>query len=284
MGGTVGLSIQLGTTINRVGISATGYYLSDFVQVNTQLRGFYSFTDLGPRPAKPGWEAQISAGALVGFGPDRHTEGPFLSPVSNQTGRQYAIAYAYNLYFDQRKTSQRTGTVAFHIGRFFAASENDALSGELADKFRTASLVFLYRVDSLTIGFNTLMWTGDSRDPKVKKIRNSDYPGRFGYKDLRDVLYGHFSHGIQTVQVQYALPYGQIAQANVGIDSEYVRHFLQNRLIHDMYFVPLKWNKSKNPQYPMLDNEGLPYLYLPGQKVKPARLFFNAGMNTGLFY
>ncbi|MDX2247710.1 MAG: polymorphic toxin type 23 domain-containing protein [Bacteroidia bacterium] len=284
LGGTVGLSVQLGTTINRLGISANGYYLSDFVQVNLQLRGFYSFTDLGARPAIPGWEAQISAGGVLGFGPDRQTDGPFLSPVSNQTGRQYALAYAYNLYFDQRGTSQRTATVAFHIGKFLAASENDALSGELADKFRTASLLFLYRVDSLSIGLNTLMWTGDSRDPKVKKIRQSEYPGRFGYKDLRDVLYGRFSHGIQTVQAQYALPYGQVTQANVGVDSEYVRHFLQNRLIHDLRFVPLKWNKSKNPHYPMLDTEGLPYLYLPGQKVKPSRLYFNVGMNPGLFY
>ncbi|MEZ4828885.1 MAG: polymorphic toxin type 23 domain-containing protein [Bacteroidia bacterium] len=284
LGATAGISIQTGTTINRFGLIASGYYLSDFVQVNLQLRGFFSFTDLGPRPPMQGWEAQIAGGALIGFGPDRHTESPFLSPVSNQTGRQYAIAYAYTLYFDQRKTSQRNGTVAFHIGKFMAASENDALSGELADKFRTASVLFLYRVDSLTIGLNTLMWTGDSRDPNVKKVRHSEYPGRFGYKDLSEVLYGRFSHGIQTVQVQYALPYGQMVQGNLGVDSEYVRHFLQNRLIHDLYFVPLKWNKSKNPQYPMLDREGKPYLYLPGQKVKPSRLYINLAMNPGLFY
>lgn len=284
LGANFGLTFNIGSTVNRLGLAAGGYYLADFIQVNLHLRGFYSFSNLGPRPRIPGWEFQSSMGVVLGFGPQNQEVTPLLSPVSNQTSRQYAAAFAYNLYLDQMKTSQRTGTIAIHIGKFMAASENDALSGELVDKFRTASISFSYRIDSLVLGLNTTMWTGDSRDKQVVKVRESEYPGRFGYKDLRDAAYGRFSNGIQSFQVQYILPYGQVMQGNIGVDSEYVRHFWQNQLIHDMWFFPVKWNKSKNPHYPMLADDGLPYLYEEGQKVKPATFYWNIGGNPSLFY
>ena len=283
-GASVGLFFNVGTTVNRIGFTGAGYYLSDFVQLNLQLRGNYNITTYGPRPAIHGWEFVGSLGAVLGFGPPTPIDHSFLSPISNQTTRFYAVAYAYNVYFDQMETSERSGTIGLHIHRFSLATENDALSGELSDRFRTGGLLLSYRTDETEWSINTLLWTGDAQSEGVQKITETQYPSRYGYKDLSEGKYGKFSHGILTAQVKQQLPYGQFAQANIGIDSEWVRHVFQNKLIHDMYFIPKGWVKVRNPHYPMLDTEGKPYLFLPSQKVKKSRFYMNVGMNQGLFY
>ena len=283
-GGTAGLSFNFGTSVNRIGIIGSGFYLSDFVQINLQLKGTYNFSNLGPRPAIPGWEFQGSLGALLGFGPPTGRINPFLTPVSNQTGRFYAVAYAYNIYFDQMETSQRSGTIALHIQRFSAITENDALSGELSDRYRTGALLISYQTDSTEFGLSTVLWTGDAQSKGVKRVRETKYPSRYGYKDLSEGKYGKFSHGILTAQIKQELPFGQIAQANIGFDAERVRHVFQNKFIHDMYFIPRGIVKVRNPHYPMLADDGEPYLFLDSQKIRKARLYINVGMNTGVFY
>jgi len=70
----------------------------------------------------------------------------------------------------------------------------------------------------------------------------------------------------------------------MGVDSEHIRYAIQDIFIHDMYFIPKKWNKAKNPHYPMLDTTGQPYLFKPGQKVKPTSFYFEFSGNTGIFY
>lgn len=271
--------------MNRVGVSLQGYYVRDFVQLNLQVRGHYNISSFGARPRIPGWELQSAIGAVVGFGPSLEDDAnPFLGPLSNQTTRRYAVGYAYHAYFDQMKSSQFGGSAGVHIEKFEIITENDALSGLIDDRFRTGAVLMRYRVEDMQIGISSILWTGDTRSKGTFKVRESEYPARFGYKDISAGTHGKFSHGILAIQAQRNLGFGQIAQVQVGLDSEWVRHVLQNKLIHDMWFVPQKFNKARNPHLPMLDKEGLPYLFRQDQQVKASSFFFSADLNPGLFY
>ena len=70
----------------------------------------------------------------------------------------------------------------------------------------------------------------------------------------------------------------------IGIDAEQVRHVFQNRIVHDMYFIPERFIGYKNVHYPMLQKDGTPFLQRPGQKVRKPKPFFNLGLNDNLFY
>lgn len=281
--GMGGLAIRLGSYVNQVGITGQLAYLEDFIQINGHLRLTYNFSQLGPRPRIPGWEFQASLGAVLAYGPNYSVQ-PFLSPVSSQLGRRYATGYAWTYYRDQMKTSQWTATIGQHLSDVSIISENDAYTGFIDDRFRTGTLAFFYRYENYEFGWNTILWTGDTRSEGVRKIKESDYPAKHGYKDLSTALYGGFSHGISCLQAKVLLPYNQVAQAQLGLDSERIRHFLQNELIHDMIFLPENWVKAKNFHVPMIDKEGDPYLFKNGQELKSAVLYFNVGLNPTLFY
>lgn len=278
-----GLQVDLGFPVNRVGLRIQGYYVWDFVQLNGSLGWQYNVSHLGPRPMQPGGEFQGALGAIVGWGPSELQPHPFLHPVANQTGRQYALGYAWKYYWDNRETSQLTALIGLHLGRWEILTENDAYTGLVYDRYRTGAFAVAYRRDSLRYMLMTTLWTGDPRNlPRVSD--NPDFPARYGYKDLRDAPYGRFSHGILAAQVSTALPYYHQGQASIGIDAEQVRNFMQNRLIHDMYYFPEKLTPVRNPHYPMLDTEGYPYLYQPDQVIRRPRPYLELGLNSPLFY
>lgn len=277
-----GLKVDLGFPINRIGMLLQASYTWDFVTLNGLLAGQYQFSHLGPRPMQPGWEWQTGLGAVVGWGPPRQDTHPFQHLVANQTGRFYALGYAWKYYRDPMQTSQLTGLLGLNFGPWEILSENDAYTGLVYDRYRTGGVSVAYRHHSFRFTvFNTL-WTGDPyQQPRVK---DSDYPARYGYKDLSRAPYGHFSHGILGVQVMAALPYYHLGQVSLGIDAEQIRNFVQNRMIHDMYFLPKNWTQVRNAHYPMLDQQGEPFLYQPEQQVRRPRPYFSLGLNPTLFY
>ena len=65
------------------------------------------------------------------------------------------------------------------------------------------------------------------------------------------------SHGILYGSLSYNLPYRQDAFVKIGIESEEIRHLIQNRLIHDLIFLP-KSVKHHSSHYPRLDELGCP--------------------------
>ena len=83
---------------------------------------------------------------------------------------------------------------------------------------------------------------------------------------------------------QFARLFGQVAQANAGIDAEQVRNALQNRLFHDMVFLPRRWRQPKNCHISMLDTAGNPYLYRPGQHIKKTTPYWNVFTAPFVFY
>ncbi len=139
-----------------------------------------------------------------------------------------------------------------------------------------------YKHGNIKYGINSLLWTGNSNN--IKTHYDENYPAHYGYRDLSKSKYGKFSNGILSFQVQYTSEYAQLINFELGIDSEYVRHMLQNKFMHDMNWIPKKWNGAQNPHYPMLDTNGMPYLYREGQKVKKSKLYLDMSINKNLFY
>ncbi len=281
-GAALGLTFNFGSTVNRLGAFANTYYAREHFQLNAGLRFHYNFSTFGPKKPRPEW--QIHLGALVSYGAVDSIVNPFIHALSNQTPHRNSVGYAYHWYLE-KVTRQPTGSLALQFGKWEIITENDALAGEGQDKYRTGSLQLAYRHQDSRLALNTILWTGKTQDPNACRISEAgDYPCRFGYKDISKAPCGRFSHGILALQYEQHLPYNQVLNAGLGIDSERIRHFFQNRLIHDMHFWPKKWNKAKNPHLPMLDKNGDPYLFQKDQELKPSRLFFDLGLNAPLFY
>lgn len=278
---SAGLRLWVGTPANQVGLDLRAAATWRMLQVNAGTSLQYNWQPIGPPASNGGLEWQSYLGAVAGFGPAAQAKSPFLHPIAQQTGRRYAAAYALKWYQDGMGTSQLTALLGLHLGGWLLASENDAYTGRLDDRWRTGSLALTYRRDSLRVGLTSVLWTGNARAKGV--IRRQGY-GRFGYKDLSAARYGGHSRGILALEASYALPYCQAATLRLGLDAEQVRHVLQNLLIHDMPFLPARWLRARNPRYPMLTPEGRPYLGEPGQRIRPPRLYLQGGLNPALFY
>jgi len=88
-----------------------------------------------------------------------------------------------------------------------------------------------------------------------------------------------------SLQIDQYLPYyNQIARLNIGVDSEKVRHTIQNKLIHDQYYINRKLIKRPQKHFPMLDKNGGQFIFKEGQEIRPASIYFNLGLNSGVFY
>jgi hypothetical protein len=203
-----------------------------------------------------------------------------MSAISNQTSYINSVAYSYNVWLNKIKTSQVTGIIAIQVNHFSIITENDLLAKPMLDRFRTGAFLIQYQEAQFQYAVNCTLWTG-KMGSSVKN--DSLYPG-IGYINTADGIYCNTSHGLLSAQIKYANEYGQYLQANAGIDAEQVRNTVQNKLIHDMPFIPKKWNSSKNLHIPMLDTNGNQYLYHNDQKIKKVSLFLNSYVSPHIFY
>jgi hypothetical protein len=284
-GAALGITATFGTKINRIGLVAGGYITNGYLQANMYFNAFHAFNSFGPDLKRK--EMQINLGLLAAFGPSFTHSGPeFFMPAINHTGRSYALTYIYKIYLDNIETSQNTGLFGIHAGGFSFVMENDIFIFKGDDKWRTGAFSIGFRRDSIRVAVTTELWTGNQRDPKAKRFLpdSTRYASRFGYTDLSDAKYGKYSHGILTIDGGVALPFHQHAGARIGLDAEQVRHVVQNKLIHDMLFIPKKWIKVINPHLPMLDEEGRPYLGKENQRINKPKFFGNVSANPLQFY
>jgi hypothetical protein len=103
--------------------------------------------------------------------------------------------------------------------------------------------------------------------------------------DTTGSKFANCSAGLLSLQANMLLPYyNQEVQGNLGVDAEQVRNTLQNRIIHDLAFLPRKWRSERNAHMPMLDENGNQYLYKPGQKIRKAGTYVNGFLSPSLFY
>jgi hypothetical protein len=285
-GGSVGLVAALGNRFDRLGICVRGYYVNGGMQVNADLRFYGNIKNLGPPGFYP--EGFVSLGIVYGYGrKDSANNNRFLSSVSNQTGWSNSVGYCQNIYFNQIGTTQRTGTVSLQFNKFDFITENDILARPLLDRFRTGAVLLQYTPNkTMQVALNCAMWTGQMSGEVREK--SAHFPN--GHMDSVGCRYCGYSHGLLSMQVKTLVPLfdqtssDQQAQVNVGIDAEQVRNAVQNKMIHDLVFLPKRWRTDRNCDVPMLDEQGNPFLYLPGQKIKKPAPYVNGFLNPLIFY
>ncbi len=283
LGGRAGIVYSWGMPVNRIGIMAGGFVLNNHAQVNGEIRYHFNYSSFGPQRSSKEWI--FSLGATGAFGPDIPTEKGFIFPFFNQTKKKYSLSYSVQFYRDNMVTSQSSGTIGFQVGKFYFYTENDLFANKIGvDKFRTGGFFIGYRHRDWLWTIHSAFWHGDSMDMEARFVMDSEYPARWGYKDLSKAVYGNYSHGILGVQVYKMLPFQQVLTIGAGVDAEQVRNVIQNRIIHDMYFIPEKWTTVRNVHFPMLDSEGKPFLYDPDQKIRPPRPYFQFSVNGNYFY
>ena len=277
-GWTAGISATFGSKIKRIGLRGNVYGYRNFAQMNLETAVYYTWNGWGPDA--PRWEGRVSIGALGAWGkskPERNN--PFIQNLQNQTGKPGSFGYAYNIYLDNIGTSQATGTIyiAGRNGRFIF--ENDMFAWTGQDKFITSRVRLEYRYKNTLFTLRNLLWTGDPEFEKRPPIEDPDYPSMFGYYDMTKCKYCDRSYGILALQVRQWLPYNQTIHMSWGIDSEKVRHIVQNEFTHDMPIYGMKWVMAENPHIPMLDINGEPYLFKEGQQIEPFEWFWEIGLN-----
>lgn len=277
-GFNVGFIGAFGTHVQRFGVVVQGYAVYEFAQINASVRLYDNFKDLGPK----GEHGEINAalGLCLGYGQKIKNENLFLNSVSNQTGYKNSVAYSYNIWCNKIKTSQVTGIVSLQFDHFSIITENDLLAKPILDRFRTGAFLLQYQDNNFQYAINCTMWTGKMGEV----VKNDSLFPKPGYMNSVNGVYSNLSHGLLSAQVKYANEYGQYLQSNVGIDAEQVRNVVQNKIIHDMPFIPKKWNKVENLHLPMIDREGKQYLYRKEQKIKKPKLFFNSYTSPNIFY
>lgn len=210
-----------------------------------------------------------------------------LSFVKFLDSRRYknSFGYTWQRFFNDIGTSQNVGTLHMRFNKTITQFSNDVFANTNGkDRYRTGGFAFGF-YDKKTLYLSQLLiWTGDSHCKDVKKVRDSNYPARWGYRDISDCNYGNLSHGILSLNVMRDVGYGQTVGLKLGTDSEQVRHYVQNRIFHDLYFVPRFMNKTKNLHLPMKTEEGDNYLYLDGQKIRKNRLVWQFSLNPSTLY
>jgi len=281
-GWSAGLSFSLGNKVKRIGLRSSIFLTHDFSQINVTSNVYYNFKTLATSKKTP--ELQFGIGGNFGFGKRDSSLNHFVSLTDNNTDYYYSVGYSYLLYIDKINTTQAGGILSVNIENFTFATYNDlfGFGKGWRDRFRTAALLLQYRYLDTKVGVNLTLWTGDYVDCEV--VSDSEYPSRFGYKINDKAIYGRHMAGLLSLQIDQFLPYNQIARLNIGIDSEKVRHTIQNRLIHDQYYINRKLIKSPQKHFPMLDINGNQFLFKEGQTVKPASFYFNLGLNNSVFY
>lgn len=253
-GGSVGVVLNMGTHVDAIGINLKGFYTDYFFQLNAGSTFYFRPKSYGGRTNF--WESRTVFGAVLLAGKKEQTPNLMLDGLNHQTPYNLGLAYNFILYHDNRNTSQRSGAWGFHIKRFSLFHENDFFGGRGEDRFRTGLGLLNYRYKDWQFSMGMYIWTGDSRHAPWQRISMENCPN--GFCILEDQPYGKTSHGILYASVTRHFPFGQTATMRVGVDSEHFRHAFQNRLIHDIMFLPQNAVERSTPHYPRLDENGCP--------------------------
>lgn len=272
-----GISANVGTHVTGLGLFARSYVNYNFIQVNHTIDIQLSSLSYGNR--KTLLEMRNAFGLLIGFGPESKYISQRLDGLAHQMNHQYAVGYNYLIYTDNRQSSQLSGGFGLHLGRFSIMHENDVFGGQAKDRFRTAHFRVNWSDSLMNFALGTSMWTGETANTEWQKVRHEKMPN--GYRSLEETLYGHSSHGISYAEVSYNGPYQQNPSLRLGVDSEEIRHFFQNRLFHDLIFLP-KSVKRSTPHYPRLDENGC-MVFSKDQRRKD-KPYLQLGANDYLFH
>lgn len=264
--------IQFGKPTCSIGFSTIFGIQHSYFQLYIQSRSTFFTADLGNRYSF--LEHKTSLGTMIGL-PQKNLS---LTDHQFQRDLRYSnfskgINYCYIWYVDTKKTSQRSGFFGVLVDNFLVEFENDLFAGQGKDRFRTGHIRLIYQYKGLNYKVGVKCWTGETKHAKKGEIQTKKVP--FGYSDLSDLPYGKTSHGIIYGGFGFWVQ-GNYFQTESGIDSEGIRHFFQNKVSHDLYFLP-KHIERKTPQYPKLDINGYPTFY--SNSIRAPRFYTNLSIN-----
>jgi hypothetical protein len=267
-----GFIMNIGSHVNSVGANLGFYYTDFFYQFNVHSQLKFNATSYGNRLNF--WESRTAVGMVLLAGkkdvePDFQIDG-----LSHQTKFSQGVAYNYLFFFDQAKTSQRSGAWAIHINYFTLALENDVFGNQQKDRFRTHIMQATYRHQEWKVFTNLFLWTGETAKSFWDKTPMFKAPS--GVRRLNELPYGKTSHGIISFGASKQMAFDQVITLKVGYDSEETRHIVQNRVGHDLIFLP-KSVKRNTPHYPRLNEEGMPVY--EKKDVRKNQLFYQFNMN-----
>ncbi|PWL29525.1 MAG: hypothetical protein DCO96_07135 [Fluviicola sp. XM-24bin1] len=274
-GGTIGVTMGIGSHNSVFGVNINGYYTDYFYQVNLGSRITFSPRSLGDR--RSFWESRSTAGLVLVAGGDEREVDFELDGLNHQTNKTLGAGFNFIWYHDKAGTGQTSGGFGVHIKDFSMYHENDIFGGQGRDRYRTGQFHFSYRYLRHKFTAGIQLWTGESRTAPLI----ADAPGcdcKSGYRDLSGSKFGKTSHGLFYVGWRQDQSFGQNSAVRLGFDAERIRHIFQNKLIHDLgVFI-----NRPTPHYPMLDENGNPTF--DASQVRKPRMYFSIGANTGWAY
>jgi hypothetical protein len=282
----VGLAFSFGSETNRLGLRTAAYFNYSFVQVNSALNIYYNFKSLGLQ--QKSMEFQFGNGVQLGFGNTVVDTNRYIGLTDNNTLQNYSFGYTFLRYGDRLGTSQSTGMFNLNIWKCNVILENDLFGNFVnqQDRFRTGAFRIEARIRDTKVGLNAILWTHDYSHCAVISNEDTEAWARFGYYHDDASQSRNSSLGIFSVDVKQWLPFNQMASFGVGVNSEKVRNLMQNRFIHNQPFSPdaLIWRRPAH--IPMFTIDDKPYLNDDEnpQEIRPARFYYNLGLNTMPFY
>lgn len=271
------IGIKIGTHNISAGIEAAVSLSYSRALVHLNNRILYNFKATGIN--KKGFELRIEAGANYLYkSRNKEKQKYFLnnSPFPNQIG------YSYIWYFDQFATSQKAGIIRWVNQIFQYEFENDFLAFKGRDKFRTGAVYFAITGKKNTFFLKNINYTGNPYNGKTPIIQNENF--KYGYKDMRYATFGDKSVGTLSIGwLNHNYKNGTFG-AEIGIDAEQIRNFVQNKLIHDNPLINRPKKGIINPHIPMLAKDGTPFYYAEGQQVRKPKIYLNAFLNNNYLY
>jgi len=277
---------DLGSHFQRAGVlfqyshARKQFELTNAIEFKFALKGF------GPQKKKGEIVFHLGSAFSHHAGNLESLNGAYLPfHLFRRNSNRFQYAYTFHYYLDQSSTSQGTGTISLKFGNCYLISENDLL-GNLKgrDQYRTGALGIYLAEGNMSLGIKSILWTGQTRCAKMTKEKESNYPARFGYKNIKNCKYSSLSHGILNLEAAYIFEDYLMPSFSFGRDDERIRNVVQNKFIHDMRFIPKKLNTAENPHLPMIDTKGNPYLYKADQEIKKGNWLVQFGLNQAWFY
>ncbi len=279
----IGISVDFGNEVKRIGLQFDFNSNYEFIQGNTFVGCYYNFSSWGVQLKTP--EIKLGLGAHFGIGKKDNTANPYISLSDINLPHSYSIGYAYQYYFDWQGTSQSTGLFAFSFENLSVLTENDLFGAGKGwrDRFRTGGFKLSYRIKNYKFGINIQLYTGDYSSC-TKVTDDAGYPARFGYRSQDRSTYGDKSLGILSLQFDYASQFYQTGRIDLGINSEKIRHTIQNKWLHDMPFYTDNMVKRQLMHIPMLKDDGGIYTFKDSELPKKGKLYYNLSINPSTFY
>jgi hypothetical protein len=268
---------DIGSHVRQVGVKCAFYTNYKHVQLNLGTRLTYNSLSYGNRIG--GLDSRYYFGVIGLWGIQNRILDFELDELNHQTKYANSIGFSSIWYNDQFGTTQRSGAIMLGRDLVQLKFENDLFAAQGRDRFRTGAFGVSYLQDQLKYHLTVLMWTGETRGSVWTKASTPLMPN--GFRDLSLLPYGQTSHGIISGGICGKLDYGQSIGVKIGMDSEQFRHIIQNKLMHDLVFLP-KFIERKTPHYPRIGENGTPVFESDSRRKD--QFFMQAGFGQAWSY